>query len=266
LVRTAERNIPDLVVARVSAVLDAFDAEHRELRVSEISRRTGLPKSTTSRLVADLVAYGLLDRLGPALRIGARLAGFGRLAADPRDLRTVARPYLADLREATGQNVQLAVLSGTEVVYVEVVRSQDAPRRPATVGGRLPAHACAVGKALLAFGGEVAVSLVCDQPLRMVGPRTVTSPALLRRQLARIRESGLAYESEESGVGVGCVASVVLRPDGRPAAALAVSGWAGGLNPHSIGPAVRAVALGLSRALGAAPERAGRRVPGTPAG
>ncbi|MBE1489336.1 IclR family transcriptional regulator [Plantactinospora soyae] len=247
--RTAERNIPDLAVARVSAVLGAFDLRHRELRVSEISRRTGLPKSTTSRLVADLVAYGLLDRTGSALRIGVRLFEFGALAARRRDLRTIALPYLTDLREATGQSVQLAVLAGTDVVHVEMLPGRDAPRMPSEVGGRLPAHACAAGKALLAFSVDAAVSLVCDRPLRTAGPRTVTAPALLRRQLARVRESGLAYENEESWAGVASVASAVLRADGRPAGAVSVSGASGGLSLRSVGPAVRAVALGISREL-----------------
>ncbi|WP_323373927.1 IclR family transcriptional regulator [Plantactinospora alkalitolerans] len=247
--RTAERNIPDLAVARVSAVLGAFDSRHRELRVSEISRRTGLPKSTTSRLVADLVTYGFLDRTGTSLRIGVRLFEFGELASGRRDLRAIALPYLTDLREATGQDVHLAVLAGTDVVYVEILRGRDGPRLPSEVGGRLPAHACAVGKALLAFAVEAAVSLVCNQPLRTVGPRTVTAPALLRQQLARIRESGLAYDNEESGLGVASVASAVLHADGRPVAAVSVSGRTGGLSLRSVGPAVRTVALSIGREL-----------------
>jgi IclR family acetate operon transcriptional repressor len=249
LVRTAERKIPDIAVARVSAVLGAFDPRHRELRVCEISRRTGLPMSTTSRLVAELVTYGFLERDGSSLRMGVRLFEFGELASGQRDLRAIALPYLADLREATGQTVHLAVLAGAEVVYVEILRGGNAPRLPSEVGGRLPAHACAAGKALLAFSDEATVDLVCGQPLRAVGPRTVTAPGLLRRQLGRVREAGLAYESEESGAGVGCVASAVLRADGRPAAAISVSGWTGSLNPRSIGPAVRTAALAMSREL-----------------
>ncbi len=139
--RTAERNIPDAVVARVSAVLGAFDERHLQLRVSEISRRAGLPMSTTSRLVAELVGYGFLDRDGSVLRIGARVSGFGELATRRRDLRASALPLLADLRAATGQSVHLAVLAGAEVVYLETLPSGTGPRLPSEVGGRLPAHA-----------------------------------------------------------------------------------------------------------------------------
>lgn len=247
--RAAERNIPDMAVARVAAVLGAFDAHHLQLRLSEISRRAGLPKSTTSRLVAELVAHGFLDRTGTALHMGLRLAELGTLAARPRDLRATALPYLVDLREATRQSVHLAMLDGADVVYLESLRSGNTPQLPAGAGDRQPAHACAPGKALLAYGEEAAVELVCARPLTAAGPRTVLAPALLRRQLHLVRESGLAYENEESGPGMSAVAGVILHADGSPVAAVSVVGWSGRLNPRAIGPAVRTVALAVGRAF-----------------
>ena len=97
----------DSGVARVSAVLTAFTARHAELTVSDIARRTGLPKSTTSRLVAELVAHGFLVREGSLLHMGTRLFEFGELASRHRDLRAVALPHMADLREA-GIVIELA--------------------------------------------------------------------------------------------------------------------------------------------------------------
>lgn len=247
--RTAERNIPDVVVARVSAVLGAFDERHPGLRVSEISRRAGLPMSTTSRLVAELVDYGLLERDGSALRIGARLSEFGELAARQRGLRAIALPFMADLREATGQSVHLAILDGAEVVFLETLPGNTGPRMPSEVGGRLPAHACAVGKALLAYGDAAAVDLVCSGLMTAIGPRTVSAPAVLRRHLGQVRECRLAYQSEESGPGVDCVAAAIRRGGGRPAAAISVSGRTGSWNPRSVAPAVHTVALAVGRSL-----------------
>lgn len=247
-------HVPDAAVARVAAVLSVFDPQHRELRVAEIGRRANLPKATTSRLVRDLVACGLLERDGAWLRVGLRMFELGELAARPRNVRAIALPLMADLREVTRQTVHLAILEGTDVVYVEILRHRDAPKMPSEVGGRLPAHASAVGKALLAFSDRATVDLVCRPPMLTVGPRTITAPGLLRRQLVRIRESGLAYESEESGPGVGCVAGAIVGADGRAAAAISVSGWTGKLTLRSTGPAVRAVALTLSRELGATRE------------
>jgi len=251
----AERSVADSGVARVSAVLGAFSVQRPQLTVSEIGRRAGLPKSTTSRLVAELVAHGFLERDGATLHLGTRLFEFGELASRHRNLRAVALPYMADLREATRQTVHLAVLDGTEVVYVEILRDKAAPRMPSEPGGRLPAHATAVGKALLAFSGPDVVDDTCSRPLRPVGPRTITAPGLLRRELDRIRGAGLAYESEESGAGIGCVASAVLGTDGTALAGISISGWHGRLNLRRIGPAVRTAALALGRDL-----RGARRV------
>jgi len=145
--------------------------------------------------------------------------------------------------------VHLAVLVGTEVMYVEIVRSRNAPRMPSEVGGRLPAHAAGVGKALLAFSPEPVVQAVLAGGLPAVGPRTITAPGLLMRELRRIRESGIAYESEESGPGVGCAASPILGPDGQPVAAMSISGWSGKLDLRRVGPAVKTAALALSRDL-----------------
>ena len=120
---------------------------------------------------------------------------------------------------------------------------------PSEVGGRLPAHAAGVGKALLAFSPESVVQAVLDTGLPAVGPRTITAPGLLLRELRRVRELGIAYESEESGHGVGCAASPILAPDGSPVAAMSISGWSGKLDLRRVGPAVKTAALALSRDL-----------------
>lgn len=245
----ARENVPDRSVARVSAVLGAFDAEHVELRVSDISRRTGLPKSTTSRLVRELVDYGFLERVGANLQFGIRMFEYGELADRHHGLRATALPFMADLRETTRQTVHLAVLDELDAVYVERLNSKDGPRMPSRAGGRLPAHTSAVGKALLAFSGESVVKAACSGPLVRVGPRTITAPGILRRELVRIRGTGLACESEESGPGIGCVASPVIGASGLVIAAMSVSGWTAKIDLRRMGPKVQAAASALSREL-----------------
>ena len=211
--RTGERNTFDSVVGRASALLGAFDARHLSMGVSELSRRSGLAKSTTARLAAELTEHGFLERTnGTDLKLGTELFELGELASLQRKLREVALPYMADLRQVSRQTVHLAVLVDTEVMYVEIVRSRDAPRMPSEVGGRLPAHSAAVGKALLAFSPDSVVQAVIDGGLRPVGPRTITSPGLFLRELRRIKEAGIAYEHEESGHGCGLRCQPDLRP------------------------------------------------------
>jgi len=257
-VRTGERNTFDSVVGRASALLGAFDARHLPMGVSELSRRSGLAKSTTARLAAELTEHGFLERTnGSDLKLGTKLFELDELASRQRKLREIALPYMADLRQVSRQTVHLAVLVDTEVMYVEIVRSRDAPRMPSEVGGRLPAHSAAVGKALLAYSPDSVVQAVIDGGLRPVGPRTITSPGLFLRELRRIKEAGIAYEHEESGHGVGCAASPIFAPDGQPVAAMSISGWNGKLDVRRIGPAVKTAALALTRELQAGVGRRG---------
>ncbi len=238
------------MVSRIAALLDAFDATHPRIGVSELARRSGLPKTTTARLAADLVRHGLLDRADSgAFKLGSKLFQLGSLASRERELREVALPFMADLRQVSRHTVHLAVLTDTDVVYVEIVRSTGGPRMPSEVGGRLPAHAAAVGKAMLAFSPPEVLAAVLDRGLPAVGPRTITAPGLLVRELRRIRESGIAYENEESAHGVGCAASPVLSETRRAIGAISVSGWSGTLDLRRVGPAVRTAALAIGREI-----------------
>lgn len=246
----AERN-DGAVVARIGALLSAFRPGDGALGVSELARRTDLPKSTVHRLAGNLVDAGLLERSGTSLRLGLRLFEIGQLATGHRDLVDAARPVLADLRSATRNSVHLARIEGTEVVYFEVLPGPDAPDLPSRVGGRMPAHATGVGKAILAFSAPAVVDAVISGGLPRLSGRTITSPAILRRQLQRIRDDGVAYEREESGNGTVCVACPILDADGAPIAAVSVAGWSNRMRPERVAPAVRAAALTLSRVAGA---------------
>ncbi|MEU3274992.1 IclR family transcriptional regulator [Saccharomonospora sp. NPDC006951] len=234
---------------RLTAILTAFRQGDDALGVSELARRCALPKSSVHRLTGHLVASGLLEREGQGVRLGLRLFEIGQLAVRQRGLVDAARPYLADLREATRNTVHLAVLEGTEVVYLDILRGPDAPRLPSRIGGRFPAHATAVGKAILAGSPQSIVDAVVAAGLPRVSGRTVTAPGILRRQLGRIRAEGLAYDREESGVGVVCAASPLYAADGTAVAAISLSGWTNRMRVDRVAPAVRTTALALSRTL-----------------
>jgi DNA-binding IclR family transcriptional regulator len=236
---------------RITSVLDAFRDDREAMTVSELARRASLPKTTTHRLTAELIRCGLLERADGELRLGLKLFELGQLVPQQRSLRDAARPVMADLREATRHSVNLGILEGSDVVYVDILAGPDSPRLPTRVGGRWPAHATAIGKAILAFSDAAIVQGVLDAGLARVSERTMTSPELLRQELDRIRESGLAYDSEESRPGLVCVASPVHGPGGQVAGSLSVSGWSARMKPDRAGPAVRTAALTISRALGA---------------
>jgi IclR family transcriptional regulator, acetate operon repressor len=235
---------------RVVAILGAFRPEDDTVSATELARRLGLPKSTVHRIVASLVAEGLLERDAARVRLGLRLFEMGQRVPRQRVLRDAARPYLQDLREATGQTVHLAVLAGSQVVYVDILTSPASPPLPSRVGGRLPAHATGVGKAMLAYSPAETVRTVLEGVLPRVSSHSTVAPGVLAAELARIREDGVAYDREESGPGVVCAASPVLGPAGEVLGALSVSGWSTRVRLEQVSPAVKTAALSLSRALG----------------
>jgi DNA-binding IclR family transcriptional regulator len=140
------------VISKVVTLLDAFTPSTPELSLGELARTTGLPVSTTYRLVSELVAWGGLERAegGTGYRIGVRLWEIGALAPRSATLREVALPFLQDLYQATLENVHLAVLDGREALYVDTIAGRGAVPVRSRRGGRLPLHATGVGKVLLA--------------------------------------------------------------------------------------------------------------------
>lgn len=242
---------PDLPgrVARTEAVLGAFrGAAGAGLGITDIARRTGLPKATVHRLVNELVAVGLLDRSGTTWRIGMKMFEIGQLAPLQSGLRDTAAEVLLELRERTRLTVNLAVMSGSDVLYLEILRGPKAPRPPIRVGGRWPLHATGLGKALLAFASEQQIRRLLESGLRRVGPRTITAPGLLARELTRVRDDGAAFDREESIDGLACVASPVFASDGA-VAALSVSGWSAALDDRRCAAQVSSAAQSITRSL-----------------
>jgi DNA-binding IclR family transcriptional regulator len=239
------------VISKVVSLLDAFTPATPELSLGELARITGLPMSTTYRLASELVAWGGLERAdsGAGYRVGMRLWELGVLAPRNATLRDVALPYMQDLYEATRENVNLAVLDGREALYVDTIAGRGAVPVRSRRGGRLPLHATGVGKVLLAHAPERLLQELLEAGLPRYTPHTLVAPGQLRRALAEIRRTGIAYAREEMSLGSLSVASPVTDPRGTVVAALAVVLHSGRGDLRRLGPAVRTAAISTSRAL-----------------
>jgi IclR family acetate operon transcriptional repressor len=235
------------MISRVSEILRAFQGQNRSLTVSELGRQCGIPKASTSRIVAELVDVGFLERSGNSVRLGLRLFELGQQASLPTDLRKFTMPSMTELMRATGQTVHLAVLEGSDVVYIQILRSKTSPPLPSRVGGRLPAYATGVGKALLAYAHPDILDDLFSRPLVAIGPNTITSPAILLKEFDEIRQNRIAFEREESSANLGCAAAPILKADGTALAAISVSVHLALTDLARVGPAVSAVAMSLSR-------------------
>ncbi|MFD5296652.1 IclR family transcriptional regulator [Streptomyces mutabilis] len=240
----------DTVLGKALAILRAFGPADSVLPLAELVRRTELPKGTVHRVAGDLVHHRMLDRTEHGYRLSGGLFELGLRAAAERTLMELAMPFLQDLYERTHETVHLGVRDGHEVVYIAKIGGHRQAKAPSRTGGRMPMHCTAIGKVLLAHAGEEEWPAVLNGPLERRTPRTVVAPGMLRRQLERAVETGLAYESEESTPGLLCVAAPVLEADGRTAvAAISVSGPVGRFRPESHANAVRAAATVLGSTL-----------------
>lgn len=240
------------MLGRALSLLDQFRPGEPEVSLAELSRRSGVAKPTAHRLLGELADRSFVERTPGGYRLGLRLFELGQVVPRQRDLLETATPFLADLHEATHETVHLAVADGADVVYLHKLTTLGGPRIPSRLGGRMPAHCTGVGKVLLAFGPAELLTAVLDRGLTRSAPRSVSSPGLLRAQLADIRTRGYAEEHEESAPGVTCAAAPVLGPDGVAVAAISITGWSNRLNTARVLPAVRTAALGLCRAIGGA--------------
>jgi DNA-binding IclR family transcriptional regulator len=245
------------VTSRVVDLLDAFTVERPLLTLSELSRRSGLPVSTTHRLVAELTGRGILGRDNTGrFHVGLRLWEIGSLAPASHELREAALPYLEDLYETTHENVQLAILDGDEAVYVERLSGRDSVHVVTRAGSRLPVHATGVGLVLLAHAPHEVRERILGTELRRYTKLTITDPRRLRRILADVRLQGFVISDRQIELVSTSVAAPIRGEGGHVVAALSIVISSKHADPRRFVPAVMAAARGVSRKL-SRPETAG---------
>jgi len=240
-------------VAKAGLILEAFRGPERVLGVSELARRCGLWKSTAHRLLAELEAIGFVEREGTGYRLGIQLFELGvRVGAyRPGGLRDLAIGELSQLHVATGLAAHLAVLEGSDIVYLEKVHHRRTPRLPPVVTGpgiRHPASCSALGKALLAHVPPEVLGEQFREPLPRRTPYSVVEPGRLLRELATVRETGLAHEREEMAIGAVAVAAPVFA-HGACVAAISLGGAALGVGWERAGELVLAASQRVSERL-----------------
>lgn len=235
---------PSAVIDRVSLVLDAFDGAGR-LTLSQVVRRTGLPRSSAHRMLERLVQLRWLRRDDRDYELGMRLVELGSLAVHQDRLHRAALPFLHDLQRATGFVVHLAVLDGADVMVLEKIGERMGAAIPTRVGGRHPAHCTGVGKAILAFSGPQRFAGRGSQLLSRMTKYSICTSSQLDTELNKVRARGVAHEREEAVPGFGCVAAPIGEAD-DPIAAISVCGPVDRMTfDHRLAAPVRMTALSI---------------------
>jgi DNA-binding IclR family transcriptional regulator len=213
-------------VARAVQLLKALAAMGRPASVPMLAGRCGLQRTTAWRLLITMEDAGLVEREpGTGLfRVGyGALAIAGSLLGESHDMVRLLRPVLEGLAARTGETAALTILRGESTVVVDQV----APSAVLTanwVGKDFPPHTSSPGKLLLAAMPTVELDRLLGRPLARLTPRTITDPAVLRRELARVRATGLAVSDEEFELGCVGISAAVYGWDPFPVATLSVIG------------------------------------------
>ncbi|CAG0970040.1 HTH-type transcriptional regulator KipR [Anaerolineales bacterium] len=235
-------------VERALDVLLCFTSQTPELTMSQISERTGINKSTVHRLLSTLEKKRFVER-NPLTGIyspGLRFLQMASLSMEQNSLHRLAAPFLQELQNQYHENVNLALLDGADVVYMDVIESSQRVKLAAVPGQRLPAFCTASGKSILAFLPDDDVKRILERGMPGYTRSTVTSQEAFFEDVYRIRERGFAMSLEEFEDGINAVAAPICN---QPIASVSIAGPAYRLTQErmlDIGPGLVSVAKNIS--------------------
>src|SRR5512139_661931 len=232
-------------LARGLKILDLLGQAVDGVSITELAEALKVDKGSASRLVSTLARYGYAEKDEATRRyhLGSRVVGLSRSVLTRLPLRDVARPYLRQLMERTGECAHLAVPAQGKALYIDQVASPATLRVNAEVGTMNPLHCTALGKALLAFG-----AVEIPAKLERFTPRTIKSKRALQEHLAEARRIGYAVDDEEFDPGVRCIAVPVLDFRGKAIGAIGISGPSTRITPERL-PQLAAIVVEIGQAL-----------------
>lgn len=211
--------------ARVLDILELLASDRQSLSLTEISQRLSIPMSSLHGLVRTLHNREYLARDGKSqtYRLGPKLLTISRSYLDNSDLIVTANPVMERMHLLCGESVSLAVQDGTYVVFIAKRTSAKLVRVVNPPGTRLPLHATALGKSILAcLPEEEFERLYPDEDLQRLTAYTIDKKSRLRLRLTTVRERAIAFDRQESALGVWAVGSAIRDHFGDPVAAISI--------------------------------------------
>lgn len=243
-------------IDRATAILKALASGPRRLGVSELAERLGLARPTVHGLLQTLQSHGFVeqDAYSDKYQLGPGLLQLGYSYLDLNELRSRSISHAESLAKRTGGAVRVGVMHGSSIVVVHHVFRADAAFGVLEVGLQLPLHASALGKAVLAFSPAQVVEDLLAEPLARLTKQTLNE-AGLRRELAMVRDSGVATERDEAVLGESSAAAPIFDHGGQAVGAIGIVDATERIFPHGLArglsAAVTEAARGVSRELGA---------------
>ena len=209
-------------------ILMAFTPNSSEMRTLEISRKTGFHTATVNRTLQVLTRKRFLQQnpLTRKFTLGPSILSLGQATMESLSdgLVRVAMPHLGELSEKLGETVVLEVISGTSGTIAYVVQGKRALNIRASIGWRVPTHAAAGAKAIIAFSETEIIDGFAKKKLRRFTKNTITDPEKLRRHLEEVQRKGVAFTREEIDAGINAIGVPILNHENRPVAAVVIVG------------------------------------------
>lgn len=252
--KAARKSKPVGVLSKTFQIVELIRNAPKPLVLKDISEQSGINKSTALRILAHLESarYVTRNRRGE-YALGNSSPHGGGAATLHEVLRRAARPQLWELWHYTQETVNLAVMDGAEVVYLDCLESSHDFRLVALIGMRAVAYRTALGKAMLAFlppeRRDPVLGALAFTPFT---PNTIASVECFREELGRVREQGYAVDNEESHLGLRCLAAPILNGREEAVAAVSISGPVGRVTVENVpvfGARVRVAANAISLRL-----------------
>lgn len=211
--------------SKFMTVLQAIADNPGKKDISQLTTAVGYPRTTVHRIVAGLIAEGLaLQNLNGSYSLGNRLIQLASKSWESSDLRSIARPFIEALRNATSETVHLAVPSGNGMAYIDKLESPNAVGMMTRIGARVEFHSTSVGKAYLAaLPDDRARAIIAELDLRPFTNCTFTEPDKFYEEIIKTRERGYSYDHEENEPDIRCFGSIIYDRSGEPVAGVSIS-------------------------------------------
>ncbi len=222
------------LIDRLLDILELLSLEKDGLGVTEIGNRTGLHKSTVHRIVSALAERGYIEKVPErsVYKIGLKLVDISSVYLNSVELKTEATPYLRGLAAKFGQPAHLAILDGTDAVYIDKVDTLSNIRLYSQIGRRIPVYCSALGKCLLSGLYEVEIEEIVNRcSFKKLTAKTLEKKELLL-QIRAARVNGYAIDDEEHDEGIRCIAAPVLDYRGKVIAAVSIAGSSAAIVPQ----------------------------------
>jgi len=213
------------VIDRMSLLLDAVSRYPEPVSLKVLTAETGLHSSTAFRILDSMQANGFVERdVTGKYQLGSKLLSLGSRVHAQSDVRLIAEPIMAQLRDELGESVNLTVREGDEVVYIERATPNRMMHVQQLVGSRAPLHVTAVGKMMLAMNGDdECMAYTKRTNLPAYTRNTINDLEKLLNETHRIQQQGYAYDDEEVEIGVGCIGTLIYDASGNVIAGLSIS-------------------------------------------